>query len=384
MPLTVRCHQSDDDLPQSLLDGWRRLAADAHLPYALPEWVLASWRGYRRPLPRTQLRLLVAQDGEEVVAVAPFAAEGPERFRLSAWSTPSIGQRHGPVAAAGREVEAAAAFAAWLATEADPAPSELLLWASDAKAPWGRALRDTWPGRVAPALWRVDRTPAPVADLSDGYEPWLARRAASQRQSLRRYARAVNRRGGVIRRIDDPAEAPAALDALFALHADRFAAVGKRSVLTDGHRAAVRDAVAALLPLGQARLLICTADDAVVGASLSVRAGDRVCGWGLGFRPEWAKQSLGLVLLDASVRDAAEAGARVLDLGGGGQDYKVRLADADEPLVTERLIMRDRRWPAVHASHAPAHARRAARAVGRRLPAQHVRRARVLMAALAR
>jgi CelD/BcsL family acetyltransferase involved in cellulose biosynthesis len=360
--------------PESLA-GWRDLAATSSSPYATPEWMLAFWRHVHEP-PGAQLRIVVVRDGERVVGVGPFygtehrGALGVGEFRVLG---AGAGQRVGPLAAPGHEAAAAAAFATALAA-AETSPSAIVFDAIDAASPFPALIADAWPGRRRP-LDRDDRgaTPGLVTVMAQDGAAWLRGRSRNYRRQQVRRRRDIESRGGRLRRSDTPEALRADLDAMFRLHALRFAAQGRHTGLGFYH-AAVQEAAAALLATDAARLWVIDTDEGVVGGQLFVTAGDRMGAWNGGIDPAWERASLGLVLFDEAVRDAHDLGMRVLDFGAGDQDYKRHFADTPAPIAWRSLLIRDARYPLVRARLAPAHAREAARRRLARLPPERRRR----------
>ena len=60
--------------------------------------------------------------------------------------------------------------------------------------------------------------------------------------------------------------------------------------------------------------------------------------WLGGFDPAWARYHPGIQVLVGSVEHAWATGDHRLDLGGGGQGYKYRLADGEETLQWVDLV----------------------------------------------
>jgi CelD/BcsL family acetyltransferase involved in cellulose biosynthesis len=54
-----------------------------------------------------------------------------------------------------------------------------------------------------------------------------------------------------------------------------------------------------------------------------------------------------------AIEDACSLGVRRVDLGGGEHDYKLRLADGNDPIAWCGLMPRTRGYPAVRAQMLP-------------------------------
>lgn len=353
-----------------VLAGWDDLAAECDLPYASPAWMTAFWREVHEPSGAAALRLVVVRDGADVVGVGPFYAGAPRRGGLREWWPlgAGIGQRVAPLARAGREVEVAAALSRVLAAEG---ATTLRLPASDAAVPWSRWLATTWPSLV-PArdhVQRVESAPAVTLRADGDHGAWLAARSRNFRSEVGRRTRRAVERGGVVRRIDDAEEAAGAVATLFALQRARFATLGRRSLVPAPVEAAVAAAVAALVRAGgRARVWVVQAPEGIVGGDVHVVAGARMCFYNGGISPEWARESLGTLLLEAAVRDAHALRLRSLDLGSGDQGYKRRFADRDAPLAWCAVIPRGVHYPVERGRLLPDDARQLARRAVARLP----------------
>ena len=380
--LTAELVTTTAGLTGHVRDAWRRLAIGASLPYSTPEWMLAFFAHHHVG---AELRVVVVRDGTDVVGIGPFVRGRPGRRPHALGLLASgIGQRTGPLAAPGREREVGGAIGRALAGDR---VDVLALEGVDAAAPFGAAIAAGWRsplGATRPVTDRVEPAPAVAVRADADHDAWLAGQSKNFREQLRRRPKAVAKRGGVIRR-SDPAALPADLEALFRLHHERFAVLGKQSALDDTRRRAVAAAVEAMEPHGLVRLWVVEAGGEVVGAQLFFVAGTRMAYYNGGTSPSWERESLGLVLLGRAVGDAHELGLAVLDLGAGDQGYKQRFADHDEPIAWQVLVPRTARAALVHARRAPGHGRAVARRGVRALPearqeqlADLVRRARTV------
>lgn len=355
-----------EGLTGDIRDAWRDLAIGASLPYSTPEWMLAFFAHHHVS---AQLRVVVVRDGPDIVGIGPFVCGRPDRRpRVVGLLASGIGQRTGPLAAPGREHEVGAAIGRALAGDR---VDVLALEGVDTAATVGPAIAVGWRSPLGATRLVTDRTePAPAVTIraDADHDAWLAGQSKNFREALRRYPKAVAKRGGTIRR-SDAAALPADLDALFRLHHERFAVLSKQSALDGTRRRALAAAVAAMDAEGLVRLWVVEAEGEVVGAQLFFVAGGRMAGYNGGTSPGWERQSLGLVLLGQAVNDAHALGLSVLDLGAGAQGYKRRFADHDEPIAWQVLIPRTAGGALVHARRVPGRGRALARQGLRALPA---------------
>ncbi len=345
------------------LAAWDALAQAAGRPFCAPAWMLAWWQEGRGG--DSRLRVVLALDGAgELVGVGPFFAQvayGLAEYRLLG---AGFTHRIGPLAAAGREREAAAAIAAGLAA-ADPPPASVVLEGIDAADPWPELLADHWPHPpgMRPRL-RTDVTmDSPAIALDGDFEAWMARRERKFRKEARRVARRLEEEGVRGRLASDPA----AVEALLRLHHARWEERGGSNVGDEAQRV-IGAAARALDDDGRLAVALLEGPDGPIAADLVLRAGDALGFWGGGFDPAWAKHAPGTQTMLLALEAGAASGARSADLGGGAHDYKWRLSDANRPLAWRTLFPLGRRYPLIRLRLAPKHARFALRGLARRLP----------------
>ncbi|HVY95405.1 MAG TPA: GNAT family N-acetyltransferase [Solirubrobacterales bacterium] len=341
------------------LDAWDRLAVACERPFCAPAWMLAWWRQARSGDAR--LRVTLALEGEEVLAVAPFFAQvayGLNELRLLA---AGFSHRIGIVAEPGREEEAARLLAPALAA-IEPAPASLVFEGIDAADPWPELLAAAWPGR-RPRL-RTDATmEAPTIDLGASYEAWMEGRARKFRKEARRNARRLEEEG-VGERIGAD---PEAISALLRLHELRWEDRGGSDVGPESERV-LTEAAAGLGAEGRLEVVLLEGPDGPVSAELLLRAGDAAAFWAGGFDPAWSRHAPGTQTMLVALRSAAERGVTFADLGGGDHPYKRRMADGSRPLAWRTLFPRGRRYPLIRLRLAPKHLRQALRGLAKRLP----------------
>ena len=106
----------------------------------------------------------------------------------------------------------------------------------------------------------------------------------------------------------------------------------------DGCHQTLRDAAASLAPSGRLRLWIVELQGRPIGAQLFLAAGDTVTYWNGGFDAEFDHLKPALLGIVAGVEDCFARGARLLDLGAGDHDYKLRIADHDRPVAWAHLV----------------------------------------------
>lgn len=316
---------------------WDELAVRAGRPFCAPAWMLAWWSN---AAPHgASLRVVVVRDRDELVAVAPFFVVGTTgraaRYRaLGARAS----MRVEPVAAPGREDEAAPLIASALAG-ADPAPGLIAFEGTPEEPGWPARLARAWPSGGEAALYRDVARPAPFLVLAGrSYEEWLGSQSRNFRQQMGRARRRLEAKGARFVMAGTPAEAEAGLGAFARLHHGRWTERGGSAVLTTRVESMLAAASRGLVGSGRFRLWSIQIGERVISSHLFLAAGGEVAYWLGGFDDDYAAERPALLTLLAAVEHAWSAGDRRVDFGGGGQPYKYRFAESDEPLEWTYLI----------------------------------------------
>jgi CelD/BcsL family acetyltransferase involved in cellulose biosynthesis len=364
---------TDVEALAALTPEWDALAVAGGLPQMSPAWVLAWWRHVAPP--SAEPRAVVVRDGKALVGLAPYYVDpgggGRVDYRLPGIE---IAARLAPLATPGREWDVAEAIGAALA-QAEPRPDALLFEGAPIEDHWLTALRERWPGPLRPPLRTTSLDSAPQMTLrADSFDAWLAGRSSNFRGQMRRMRRRFAEAGG-ISRLATHATLAADAATFQRLHAMRWDGRGHSNLVDLGERfsAMIVDMGEQLLDDGRLALRVLELDGEPVAAQLFVGAGGTTLfvngGWDE--RHAQFKPSL-LCLLDA-VEDAYASGARRLDLGVGEQSYKLRFADASEPLAWAVLLVPSGRLPLTAARTAPAVVRSRLRSGAQRaLPPERV------------
>lgn len=343
-----------------LRDEWDALAVAAGRPYCAPAWMLAWWNNV--PGPGARLRTVAVHDGADLVAVAPYYAErgpgGPVRYRALAAGT---SHRVEPVARPGTEPEAARAIAATLAG-ASPRPALLSFETVDRRVGWSDLLTEAWPGkRPVPLLTWTE--PAPTVSLeAESYAAWMKGKSRNFRSQAGRLRRRLEGRDAQFRLARTPEELERGLADFARLHYARWEDRGGTVALTPAVEAMLLEAGREMLAHGRLRLHSIEVDGRTISSHLFVAAGGEVAYWNGGFDEEFAAEKPSMQALLAAVEDAFERHDQRMDLGGGGQDYKYRLADGEDEVDSLQLAVRGRGYPLTRLQMAP---RQTKRAVGR-------------------
>jgi CelD/BcsL family acetyltransferase involved in cellulose biosynthesis len=406
----VRC-ETVLDLPslERLQPEWDALAVASSLPMASPGWMLPWWR-HLAPA-GAELRVVTVHDRERLVGIAPFFLAPPLRreprtYRLLA---AEVSTSVAPLAAPGREWEVAGAIAETLA-EPEHRPDLLALEPMPLASPWLMALRERWPGAVRPWGWRYDVQSAPIVSLHDeSFDAWLATRSAKFRTSMRRLQRLFDAAGGAMR-LSTSETLAQDLEAFQRLHAARWAGLGQSRFVALGEPFAemLRDAGSALLAIGDpasdagsallaagdpisdaGSALPATGDPAsdageprahsrqaaglaskpasgprfqlrlleiageAICADVSIVGGGEIVGFNNGWDERFKRMSPPLLAFMYDVEEGFARGYRRLQLGWGGNMYKQRFANGDDPVAWSLLLMPGARAPLTLARAGP-------------------------------
>jgi CelD/BcsL family acetyltransferase involved in cellulose biosynthesis len=175
-------------------------------------------------------------------------------------------------------------------------------------------------------------------------DAWLATRSPGFRSHLRRMRRLLAKAGGRIRQATAQT-LHADLEAMFALHAGRWAGRG-RSAFAGNHDAVVRmlaQVGSTELATHRLQLWIVELDGAPIAVQLFASADRTAVHWNGGWDERHARLSPGMLAILAGIEFAIERGVDRLDLGAGAQPYKLRFADGSVPNAWGHLVVPGRR-----------------------------------------
>jgi CelD/BcsL family acetyltransferase involved in cellulose biosynthesis len=356
---------------EALAPEWDRLAVDAALPLCAPGWMLAWWRQLAPA--GSELRIVTVRDGAELIALAPWFVQPGEHGRVDVrFLGAQLSDRVDVLCRPGREAEAAAALRRALFAMR-PRPDLVAFEAVPLGSRWTRLL-SAGRSRLALARYRNSVIPAPNVTLPAGPpEAWIAGRSSNFRGQMRRLRRRLEKRGGTIRQIREPAELQSAVAALLALHAGRWEDRGESHLVKAGVAEMLKEAAVSLGP-DRLRLWAAEIDGRPVSIQLFIAAGGEVKYWNGGWLEEHADLKPSMLTILAALEDGIARGERRLDLGAGTHAYKLRFADGDDPLTWGGLIVRNARWPRTRAELAPRVLRYRAKVLVRSLPQPLARR----------
>jgi len=338
--------------------AWDALAVAEERPFSSPAWMLAWWRHV--PGPRAALRVVVVLDGDDLVAVAPFYAERargrPTRYRMLGAGT---SHRAEPLAKPEVSDEAGIIIARELAN-AQPRPALIYFESVDMRSRWPDRLVESWPHGQRPWSSREWSGPAPTVSLDgNDFDGWLQSKSRNFRSQAGRLRRRLEARGAHFHLASDEHELEWGLRELSRLHHGRWQGRGGSVALNPKVERTLGDAGRELLSSGRFRLVWIEAEGRAISAHAFVAAGGEVSYWNGGFDEEWASEQPSMRALILAIEDACARSDHRLDLGGGAEPYKYRLADGEDILETTLIAPRDGRYPLTRLQLAPRHLRSA-------------------------
>jgi CelD/BcsL family acetyltransferase involved in cellulose biosynthesis len=325
---------------EAIRADWDALAVASREPYCAPGWMLPWWHAARPS--GAGLRVVAVREDDRLVGIAPlFAAKDQGRGSAYGFLTENLSPPVGPLAAAGREAEVAAAIAAALAT-ASPAPTRIELWSRAPAVGVVGAFAESWPGHRP---WARAAPPVPVPSVSlDGldFDAWFATRSSKFRQESRRMRRRIEDEGAEFALVerDGVDDAVAAFERL---HGDRWQSAS--GALVPGLSRMLAEAADELHADGRLRMFTITVAGEVIAVNIIVSAGGKASGWNSGFDPAWNKFSPSMLLTLHAIADAVERGETSFSLGPGEGGYKRRLADDQEEWMKVTTLAKRGAYP---------------------------------------
>jgi CelD/BcsL family acetyltransferase involved in cellulose biosynthesis len=326
----LRIQRYDRWLPvERLQPAWNDLLAvsEARTVFLTWEWLTSWWKAYGGTAP---LMLLACLDGTgAAVGMAPLFASRP---RTSTWA-PRVLRVVGDgsfdsdnLSLVVRPTDEAAVIRLWLD------------WLEGHRAEWDVLELNTMPAdsTVATVLLEelrsrgwvrvVETAPHALLPLPDDWSVYLRSLSDNMRTAIQTRTRRLHRQHRVsLRRVQDAAELPSALAALYELHGQRWSVRGTAGAFVHpARRVFLEDLTRRLLSRGWLDFWILEVDGARVATELGFRQGDTEFFFQSGFHPDWSAKSVGLVLKAAILRELIERQVRFYDFLGGDEDYKLR------------------------------------------------------------
>jgi CelD/BcsL family acetyltransferase involved in cellulose biosynthesis len=190
-------------------------------------------------------------------------------------------------------------------------------------------VRSACDGAALPSSARaVASIPCPRLDLEPGRDPVIT--SSNFRRQVVRCTRRLVAGGVEFEWVASGSVDATIVDALFDLHAQRRAAGGHETSLTEQHRALLMRLCASGRPgCGPAATVAYQGRDAIA-IMFGFEWNGCFSAYQSGWDPAYAADSLGSVLAHESIRGAAAAGLRAFDFLRGSEPYKYRFGARDE------------------------------------------------------
>jgi CelD/BcsL family acetyltransferase involved in cellulose biosynthesis len=314
---------------QRYVGGWDALAGRLQVPRA-GGTIVTAWA--RHMMHRgSELRVWIATEGADVVAVLPFVAEQMARGRIRLLP-PATDMILGvvPIVDPDHADHAVDAVALDVAVSAEAVELASLFWLPP-DSPWSAALDSVFPTPE----WVVSTTSdyhTWYTRLGMGLDAWLESRGGEFRRTVRRRARRLEEQGFRARTTIDPAEIKDRLPRLRSLYGLRQEHRGGEGYRFDDEMSGAIETVLETTSPGRLRLSVIEREELLVGASLAVCAETRMSCWLTGFDPDWSRLGPGIAALLEALDAGGRSGCAIADLGVGDQSYKDEFKDAELPL----------------------------------------------------
>jgi CelD/BcsL family acetyltransferase involved in cellulose biosynthesis len=315
---------SSEDRLDELRDGWDDLvrAMRRPSPFLLHCWVAEWWRHYGNGC---RLAVEVAFRGEELVAALPLVTFPQRGLRIATF----VGARQSALAdalvAEGEGQDTVEALADRVRA-ADHDYVDL----------FGLSDRGWLAGLEQPRkLELFERIPAPVIDLSDGWETVFRRKTNSRKRAHHKRSRTLLAQHGRVEVVNARTreELEPALEEAFRLHGLRWSGRPDGSgLVTETGKRFTRAVMTQLAELDVARIVMITIDGRAVAFSWNLLLERSVFLHRLAFDPAYSRCSPGILNAHNSLALAADEGAVKAEFLGGAERHKLELADGFEPL----------------------------------------------------
>jgi CelD/BcsL family acetyltransferase involved in cellulose biosynthesis len=302
---------------EPLREEWTQVAARNRSVFKTWEWLSTWWDHFGR---ERELLVTAVRSGGRLVGILPLYWWTTRPLRVLRFLGHSAGDELGPVCApADRPLVAEA-----LRRVLEGARWDLLLAEQvPADEGWSRLLG----GRV------LASEGSPVLRFgADGWEGFLRERSANFREQVRRRPRKLAREHAVhYRMVEGQEDLRAELDALFRLHAARWAETPSSLLAHERFHRAVAGLAA---ERGWLRLWILEIDGQAAAAIHGFRFAGVESYYQAGRDPRWDHYHVGFVLLAHAVEAAARDSVSEYRLLRGAEQYKYRFSTADPGLET--------------------------------------------------
>ena len=292
-------------------------------PFLHPNWHRVWTQHFGR---ETAPVFLSIRRDAELVGVAAFDMHREAARELG---DPNVRDYGGPLALAGEERAVAEGILEWLREDLTP---RLTFWGLPAEAPMTAAIPEA-AGASGWSIERIAESTAPVVELPQDFESFVAALSKHDRHELRRKLRHLAAAGSV--QFESVTEPGDTMGDLFRLM--RISRGDKDEFLTPAMEAFFREIADVFSALGMLRLGCLRLDGEVAAMTMSFETGGTTYLYNSGYDPAHANLAVGLASKAYAIRDAIERGQTRFDFLRGDEDYKRRLGGIPTEIVTLRL-----------------------------------------------
>ncbi|HWT29643.1 MAG TPA: GNAT family N-acetyltransferase [Propylenella sp.] len=300
-----------DALEPEWRDLWNRLPAA--LPFQAPAWLIPWWRHFHPG----KLFVLAARCEGRLVGLAPgYIEDGPLGRRILPLGI-SLSDHLDILVDRGCAEPAVQALVDAALFHCDAWD----IWELEELPPGAAALSLPLPPGYAETL--QPQSACPVLALADDTDAVLPSLPKPKRQNLNLARNRSARRGGFqIARAQGEAIAPA-FAALVRLHGNRWEGRGEPGVLTSGPGLDFhREAMLGLDQAGLLRLFTLSIEGQIAAAHYGIACSGRHYVYLLGFDPDFAFESPGVLLMAHAIEEALAEGCLEVDFLRGQEQYK--------------------------------------------------------------
>jgi CelD/BcsL family acetyltransferase involved in cellulose biosynthesis len=308
------------DSLEALEEDWRELAGRSENIFATWEWSSIWWQHFGTD---KRMFIVACRDGNgRLFAILPLSQSTKFGLRIIRFFGHGVGDELGPVCAPADKTAARDLVRDVL----KQLPSKYDLFLGE-RLPGS----DGWSAALSGTVLRTEESPVLLAN-GMGWDEYLRSKSSNLRQQVRRRERQLARGHELRYRLtSDPARLDDDLDTLFALHAARWTNTASPFIANNAfHRHFAKRAV----EKGWLRLWFLELNGTPRAAWYGFRFGDVESYYQSGRDPEWARSSIGFVLLAHTIREALDDGVREYRFLRGGEELKYRFADRDDGLET--------------------------------------------------
>jgi CelD/BcsL family acetyltransferase involved in cellulose biosynthesis len=313
-------------------------------PFLRYKWMATWWKQWGS---RHQLRVITVRDGAgRLVAIAPFYISRDPWFKMRARRVGFLADTYtgsdylGLLVQSGYEQQAARAVTRALIEtrrEWDYLELDHTLEANPAMRELRAALSESgYRERL------VSRSTCPYAALPESFDDYLGSVGHNLRYNFRRRFKALHREGsvGLVVLCNGP-DIQARFPELVGLHKLRFASQAKTSsfLLPEVQRFH-RDLIGVMGPADGLRLFILEIKGRAVAALYGFSSGTKFLYFQAGMDPQWARLSVGLVLMGCVIEQVIKEGHTEFDFLRGDEAYKYQWATGVRTTHTVRVFDR--------------------------------------------